>query len=110
MGELYFNFEILMFGLCSFTVVGQCLRLRFENQRTLEALDVMVSMMVFCLSMPQQCGLSDSVKDLFYDQLGAVTAMIPASEFLIPCDDWNAHVGSTGSSYKEAHGAMGMAS
>ena len=25
-----------------------------------------------------QCGLSDSVKDLFYDQLRAVTAMIPA--------------------------------
>ena len=34
-----------------------------------------------------QCGLSDSVKDLFYDQLRAVTAMIPASEFLIPCGD-----------------------
>ena len=31
-----------------------------------------------------QCGLCDSVKDLFYDQLRAVTSMIPASEFLIP--------------------------
>ena len=48
-----------------------------------------------------QCGLSDSVKDLFYDQPRAVTAMIPASEFLIPCGDWNGHVGSTGSGYKE---------
>ena len=27
----------------------------------------------------QQCSLCDSVKDLFYDQLRAVTAMIPAS-------------------------------
>ena len=26
-----------------------------------------------------QCSLSDSVKDLFYDKLKAVTAMIPAS-------------------------------
>ena len=38
-----------------------------------------------------QYGLSDSVKDLFYDQLRAVTAMIPALEFLIPCGDWNGH-------------------
>ena len=57
-----------------------------------------------------QCGLSDSVKDLFYDQLRAVTAMIPASEFLIPCGDWNGHIGSTGSGYKEVMEAMGMAS
>ena len=49
-------------------------------------------------------GLTDSVKDLFYDQLRAVTAMIPALEFLIPCSDWNGHVGSTGSGYKKVHG------
>ena len=53
-----------------------------------------------------QCGLSDSV-NLFYDQLRAVTTMIPASEFLIPCGDWNGHVGSTGSGYKEVHGGYG---
>ena len=47
----------------------------------------------------------DSVKDLFYDQLRAVTAMIPASEFLIPCGDWNGHMGSTGAGYKEVHGS-----
>ena len=34
-----------------------------------------------------QSGLSDEVKDLFFDQLHAVTAMIPASELLIPCGD-----------------------
>ena len=33
--------------------------------------------------------------------------MIPASEFLIPCGDWNGHVGSTGSGYKEVHGGYG---
>ena len=46
-----------------------------------------------------QCGL--------YDQLRAVTAMIPASEFHILCGDWNGHVGSTGSGYKEVHGGYG---
>ena len=33
---------------------------------------------------------SDEVKDLFSDQLHAVTARIPGSEFLIPCGDWKA--------------------
>ena len=46
-------------------------------------------------------------KDLFYDHLRAVTAMIPASEFLIPCGDWNGHVGSTCPGYKEVHGSYG---
>ena len=54
-----------------------------------------------------QCGLSDSVKDLFYDQLRGVTAMIPALEFLIPWSDWNGHVGSTCSCYIEVHGGYG---
>ena len=62
-----------------------------------------------------QCGLSDSVKDLFYDQLRAVTAMIPASEFLIPCGDWNGHVGvlhglTEAPVTKKFMEAMGMAS
>ena len=33
--------------------------------------------------------------------------MNPASEFLIPCGDWNGHVGSTGSCYKEVHEGYG---
>ena len=36
-----------------------------------------------------------------------MTVMIPALEFLIPCGDWNGHVGSTGSGYKEVHGGYG---
>ena len=62
---------------------------------------IIVGQRVLCLLSvyAPQCGLSDSVKDLFYDQLRAVTAMFPASEFLIPCGDWNGHVGSTGSGY-----------
>ena len=54
-----------------------------------------------------QSGLSDEVKDLFFDQLHAVTARIPASEFLIPCGDWNGHVGRAGTGYREVHGGMG---
>ena len=73
---------------------------------------IIVGQRVLCLLSvyAPQCGLSDSVKDLFYDQLRAVTAMIPASEFLIPCGDQNGHVGSTGSGYKVFMKAMGMAS
>ena len=39
--------------------------------------------------------------------LRAVTAMIPASEFLILCGDWNGHVRRTGSGYKEVYGGYG---
>ena len=44
---------------------------------------IIVGQRVLCLLSvyAPQCGLSDPVKDLFYDQLRAVTAMIPASEF-----------------------------
>ena len=49
----------------------------------------------------------DEVKDLFFDQLRAVTARIPASEFLIPGGDWNSHVGRAGTGYKEVDGGMG---
>ena len=54
-----------------------------------------------------QSGLSDEIKDLFFDQLRAVTARIPASEFLIPCGDWNGHVGRAGTGYREVPGGMG---
>ena len=36
-----------------------------------------------------------------------MTARIPASEFLIPCGDWNGHVGRAGTGYREVHGGMG---
>ena len=54
-----------------------------------------------------QSGLSDEVKDLFFDQLRAVIARIPASEFLISCGDWNGHVGRACTGYREVHGGMG---
>ena len=54
-----------------------------------------------------QSGLSDVDKDLFFDQLRAVTARIPRSELLIPCGDWNGHVGRAGTEYREVYGGMG---
>ena len=45
--------------------------------------------------------------DLFFDQLCAVTARIPRSEILIPCGDWNGHIGRAGTEYREVHGGMG---
>ena len=46
-------------------------------------------------------------KDLLFDQLRAVTARIPRSEILLPCGDWNGHVGRVGTEYREVHGGMG---
>ena len=50
-------------------------------------------MVTFLSVYAPQSGISDEIKDLFFDQLRAVTARIPASEFLIPCGDWSGHVG-----------------
>ena len=36
-----------------------------------------------------------------------MTARIPASEFLIPCGDWNGHVGCAYTGYREVHDGMG---
>ena len=36
-----------------------------------------------------------------------MTARIPGSEFLIPCEDQNGHVGHAGTGYSEVHCGMG---
>ena len=46
--------------------------------------------------------LNDEVKDLFFDQLRAVTAGI-----LVSYRDWNRHVCSAGTGYRGVHGGMG---
>ena len=66
-------------------------------------------MVTFLSVYAPQSGLSDEVKDLFFDQLHAlffdqlhaVTARIPSSEYLIPCGDWNGHVGHSGTGYRK---------
>ena len=83
----------------------------FEVQRVSDRI-ILVKLIVgqhvvtFLSVYAPQSGLSDEVKDLFFDQLHAVTARIPGSEFLIPCGDWNGHVGHAGTGYKEVHGGM----
>ena len=47
-------------------------------------------------------------KDIFFDQLSAVTARIAIFEFRIPCGNWNGHVGRAGTEYTEVHGRMAM--
>ena len=64
-------------------------------------------MVTFLSVYTPQSGLSDGIKDLFFDQLRAVTARIPASEFLLPCGDWNGSVGRAGTGFMEVHGGMG---
>ena len=61
-------------------------------------------MVTFLSVYAPQSGLSDEVKDLFFDQL---LARIPASEFLIPCGNWNGHEGCAGTGYREVHGGIG---
>ena len=84
----------------------------FEVQRVSDRI-ILVKLIVgqrvvtFLSVYAPQSGLSDEVKDLFFDQLRAVTARIPASEFLIPCGDWNGHVGRAGTGYREEHGETG---
>ena len=84
----------------------------FEVQRVSDRI-ILVKLIVgqrvdtFLSVYAPQSGLSDEVKDLFFDQLCAVTARIPTSEFLIPCGDWNGHVGHAGTGYREVHGGMG---
>ena len=63
-------------------------------------------MVTFLSVYAPQSGLSDEVKDLFFDQLRAMTARIPASEFMIPCGDCNENVGHAGSGYRKVHGGM----
>ena len=80
---------------------------RVSNRIILVKLTVGQRVVTFLSVYAPQSGLSDEVKDLFFDQLRAVTARIPASEFLIPCRDWNGHVGRAGTGYREVHGGMG---
>ena len=42
-----------------------------------------------------QTGLEQSTKDVFYDSLQATVSALPEKEIVIPCGDWNGHVGKT---------------
>ena len=51
-----------------------------------------------------QSGLSDGVKDLFFDQLHTVTARIRISD---PMWRLNCHIGCASTGYREVHGGIG---
>ena len=51
-----------------------------------------------------QTGLDNSINDSRYDSLLFVTSGLPDDEIVIPCGDWNGHVGKVSAGYEEVHG------
>ena len=51
-----------------------------------------------------QCGLDQSTKDAFYDDLQYVMSKVKDQEFLIPCGDWNGHIGQMAEGFEGVHG------
>ena len=51
-----------------------------------------------------QSGLDQSTKDAFYDDLQSVMSKVKDQKFLIPCGDWNGHIGQMAEGYKGVHG------
>ena len=54
-----------------------------------------------------QTGLEESTKDAFYDSLQTVISELPDKETVIPCGDWNGHVGREAAGYEGVHGGSG---
>ena len=54
-----------------------------------------------------QTGLEESTKDAFYDSLQTVISELPGKEIVIPCGDWNGHVGREAAGYEGVHGGSG---
>ena len=53
-----------------------------------------------------QSGLSESLKNNFFNLLGSISA-VPSQEMLLVCGDLNGHVGKTSSGFKGIHGGHG---
>ena len=54
-----------------------------------------------------QTGLVEPTKDAFYDSLQTVISELPDKEIVIPCGDWNGHVGREAAGYEGVHGGSG---
>ena len=54
-----------------------------------------------------QTGLEESTKDAFYDCLQTVISKLPDKEIVIPCGDWNGHIGREAAGFKVAHRGYG---
>ena len=55
-----------------------------------------------------QSGLDQSTKDAFYDDLQSVLTKVKDHEFLIPCGDWNGHIGHLAEGFEGVHGGYGF--
>ena len=98
--KLYWSGHYKGFAGVGVFVAEEWIEKVFELQRVSDRI-ILVKLIVgqhvvtFLSVYAPQSGLSDEVKVLFFDQLRAVTARIPASEFFIPCGDRNGHVDLT---------------
>ena len=54
-----------------------------------------------------QSGLSDSVKDAFYDDLLPVASKLGNKEVVLVSGDLNGHVGKVANGYEGVHGGFG---
>ena len=54
-----------------------------------------------------QTGLEESTKDAFYNSLQTVISELPDKEIVIPCGDWNGHIGREVAGYEGVHGGSG---
>ena len=54
-----------------------------------------------------QTGLEESTKDAFYDSLQTVISELPDKGIVIPCVDWNGHVGRKAAGYEDVHVGSG---
>ena len=66
-----------------------------------------VVLMVLSVYAPQT-GLEESTKDAFYDSLQTVISELPDKEIVIPCGDWNGHVGREAAGYEGFMEVLGM--
>ena len=54
-----------------------------------------------------QIGLDNHCKDSFYDDLRSIIANLGEEEIVIPCGDWNGHIGQVAAGYENTHGGYG---
>ena len=54
-----------------------------------------------------QTGLEESTTDAFYASLQTVISELPDKEIVIPCGDWNGHVGREAAGYEGVRGGSG---
>ncbi len=54
-----------------------------------------------------QTGLSDTEKEQFYDDLLSMMTKLDNQDVIVPCGDWNGHIGMNADGYEGVHGGYG---